>query len=149
MFLRRMSIIIFKTLLQSFKKTLRTLPDRKNFTKEIAMRLCPEILSDEPECSYFEIQILLYVCKERNIFDDISKKTCTLRNVILCICSWAFRIIKLVLISSVSSASRERCFSRLQLVFNHLGTYTIISENRLDSLLVLFLVRDVVDKINI
>jgi len=59
----------------------------------------------------------------------------------------AFRIVKLVLTSPVSSASSESSFSRLKLVYNHLST--IMSDERLDSLLVLFSARNIVDKINI
>lgn len=82
------------------------------------MRLCPEMLSDDLECLHSEIQILLDACKECENFDDISKKALTLRNVL----PRAFCIVKLVLTSPVSSASSERSFSRLKLVYNHLRT---------------------------
>ena len=98
---------------------------------------------DEIECLHSEIQILLDASKECNNFNDIFKKACMLRNVI----PRAFRIVKLVLTSPVSSASSERSFSRLKLVYNHLRT--TMSDERLDSLLVLFSARDIVDKINI
>lgn len=81
--------------------------------------------------------------KECENVDDISKKSCSLRNVI----PRAFHIVKLVLTSPVSSASSERSFSRLKFVYNHLRTTT--GDKRLDSLLVLFSARDIVDKINI
>lgn len=50
------------TLLRPFQETFRIPADRKNCTKEIIeamIRLCPEMLSDEPECLHSEIQILL------------------------------------------------------------------------------------------
>lgn len=133
-------------LLRPFQETFRIPADRKNCTIymiEAMIKVCPEILLDEPECLHSEIQILLDASKECKNFDDIFKKACMLRNVI----PRAFRIVKLVLTSPVSSASSERSFSRLKLVYNHLRT--TMSDERLDSLLVLFSARDIVDKINI
>lgn len=123
------------TLLRPFQETFRIPAVRKNCTIdmiEAMIKLCPEILLDEPECLHSEIQILLDASKECNNFDDIFKKACMLRNVI----PRAFRIVKLVLTSPMSSASSERSFSRLKLVYNHLRT--TMSDERLDSLLVLF-----------
>ncbi|KAF0713706.1 52 kDa repressor of the inhibitor of the protein kinase-like, partial [Aphis craccivora] len=133
-------------LLRPFQETFRIPADRKNCTIymiEAMIKVCPEILLDEPECLHSEIQILLDASKECKNVDDIFKKACMLRNVI----PRAFRIVKLVLTSPVSSASSERSFSRLKLVYNHLRT--TMSDERLDSLLVLFSARDIVDKINI
>lgn len=93
---------------------------------------------------YSEIQILLDASKACKNVDDIFKKACMLRNVI----PRAFRIVKIVLTSPVSSASTERSFSRLKLVYNHLRT-TMSDDERLDYLLVLFSARGIVDKINI
>lgn len=70
------------------------------------------------------------------------KKAYILRRVIL----KAFHIIRLILISLVSSASSERSFDRLKLVFNHLRT--IMNDERLDSLMVFFSAKNIVDEIN-
>lgn len=51
-------------------------------------------------------------------------------------------IVKLVLTSPVSSTCNEYSFSCLKLVYNH----TTMSEKRLDFLLILFSVWDIVDK---
>lgn len=50
------------TLLRLFQKTYRILVDRKNYAKDIIeaiMVLRPDIILDEPECLYSEIQIVL------------------------------------------------------------------------------------------
>jgi len=78
---------------------------------EDMIKLCPEILLDEPGCLHSEIQILLDASKECKHFDDVLKKACMLRNVI----PRAFRIVKLVLTSPVSSAPSERSFSCLKI----------------------------------
>jgi len=55
------------TLLRPFQETFRIPTDRKNCTIdmiEAMIKLCPEILLDEPECLHSEIQILLDASKE-------------------------------------------------------------------------------------
>jgi len=128
------------TLLRLFQETFRIPVDRKNCTIdmiEVMIKLCPEILLDEPEYLHSKIQILLDASKEYKNFYDIFKKACMLRNVI----PRAYRIVKLVLTSPVSSASSERSFGRLKLVYNHLRT--TMSDERLNSLLVLFSAQDI------
>lgn len=100
--------------------------------------LYPETLSDGPKFLHSENQILLDACKGCNDFDDI--------NVLKDILPPAF-VVKLIVISPVSSTSSECYFSRLKLIYNHLRT--TMSDKRLDSLFVLFSNRDIVDKINI
>lgn len=70
------------TLLLPFQEIFRIPPDWKNCKMDIIdamMIICPEILSNEPECFYFEIQILLDACKECKNFKDIKKKTIQLK----------------------------------------------------------------------
>lgn len=121
--------------------------DRKNYTMDkidAMMILCPEIFLNEPEYLHFKIHILLDACKECENFKDISKKPYILRNVIPYNASC---IVKLVLIWPVSSASNEGSLSRLKIFYNHLRT--TMSDKKLDFLLILFSIRDIIDKINI
>lgn len=120
--------------------------DKKNITFgsiESVVQSQPEFFREEPECLLAELRILVDSCKDCENFSDISKVAFKLKNVI----PLAFKLVCFVLTSPVTSASCERSFSKLKLVYNHLRT--TMGDLRLNSLMLLFSSKDQVDKINL
>ncbi|XP_054717345.1 zinc finger MYM-type protein 1-like [Uloborus diversus] len=102
----------------------------------------PELFPKDIECLHVELQMLLDASESCLSFVDISKMAFKLRNVL----PSAYKICRLILTSPLSSASCERSFSKLKLVFNNLRTN--MGDDRLDSLMLLFTAKDIVDKID-
>lgn len=108
MFLRRLSIIIYKRwshYYDLFKIFFVPSQQKKLFEKNKLNQLwnyIQENFSDEPGCSHSEIEILLDVCAECENFDDIFKKVYALRKITLRV----LHIAQLILTSPMSSASQ-------------------------------------------
>lgn len=103
------------------------------------------IKTDDPETLHAELEALLDSCQENEYkdFNDICQIALKLKNSI----PNAFRIVRLVLASPISSASGERSFSKLKLLFEALRT--TIGDDRYDFLKLLFSKKDSTDEISI
>lgn len=135
----------FRPLEEIFKMPL----DRQNCTLEKIIsiqKLFPFIAKDEDiESWQTEIEILLDTCSRANCqnFDDINKVAFKLKNAI----PRAFKIIHLILVAPISSASSERSFSKFKFVFSPLRT--LGEDERVNWLMHLSTAKDIVDKIDL
>lgn len=107
------------------------------------IQLQPSYFTEDPERIQIDLQTLLNLCGDCQNFKQISTKSFNLRNIFPC----AYEIIKLILVSPISSSSCERSFSKLKMVMNSLRS--TMGDERLDSLMLLFTSKDIVDKISL
>ncbi|KAL4152659.1 hypothetical protein QTP88_000492 [Uroleucon formosanum] len=92
-----------------------------------------------------EMEILIGMCldSDSNTFDILMNKSEEMKHIL----PWANKICKLALTAPVSVATNERSFSKLRLIKNNLRSS--MGDNRLDSLMILSVEKDVVDKLDI
>lgn len=121
---------------------------RKNCTIELAQKLIdshPLIKEDvdDAEALYAELEILLDNCQDCCNFMGICQVALKLKNVL----PKAYNIVVLILMSPISSASGERSFSKLKLIYNELRTN--MGDERLDQLMLISSEKDLTDSINL
>lgn len=91
-----------------------------------------------------EMEILIGMChdSDSNTFDILINKSEEMKHIL----PWANKICKLALTAPVSVATNERSFSKLRLIKNNLRSS--IGDDRLDSLMILSVEKDVVDQLD-
>lgn len=136
------SLSTFKPIQEMFRIPL----DRNNVTIDLInsiVQLEPEFFKEEVECLLCELQILFDSCQGCKSFEDISTVAFKLKRVT----PLAYKLVRYILTAPVTSASCERSFSKLKIVFDHLRT--TMGDDRLNSLMLLFSSKDKVDEIDL
>lgn len=120
--------------LENIQNTLLIFPPKSDFAK------CKDL-----EAIQAELEILEKICKDLNSinFLGIIEKCEEVKHIL----PLANNICRLALTAPVSVATNERTFSKLKLIKNHLRS--TMSDDRLDSLMILSIERDVVDEVDI
>lgn len=120
--------------------------NRNHCSSELVKELLamhPLIQNLDPDTVQTELEILLDASQECKDFDGICQTALRLKRAL----PVAFKIVCLILTSPISSASAERTFSKLKLIYSDLRTNS--KDDRVDDLLILSSEKDLTDAIDL